>query len=94
MDGLAFRLDDPDAALDEARRMAVADARARATTLAAEAGVTLGAVVAIVEGSGLIPGPPRPVAEFRMKLAADASTPVESGTSELAISVTVTFAIA
>jgi len=94
MDGLAFRLDDPTAALEEARRLAVADARARATTLAVEAGVTLGAVLAIVEGGGLLPGPPRPIAEFRMKAAADASTPVETGTSELGISVTVTFAIA
>jgi uncharacterized protein YggE len=94
MDGLAFRLADPTAALGEARRLAVADARARATTLAAEAGVGLGAVREIAEGGSLVPGPPRPVAEFRMKLAADAATPVETGTSELTISVTVTFAIA
>lgn len=94
MDGLGFRLADPTAALAEARRLAVADARERATTLATEAGVALGAVVAIVEGGGLVPGPPRPVAEFRMKAAADVTTPVEAGTSELTVSVAVTFAIA
>jgi uncharacterized protein YggE len=94
MDGLAFRLADPTDALAEARRLAVADARARATTLAGEAAVTLGRVVAIVEDGAVAPGPPRPMAELRMKAAADAATPVEGGTSELAISVTVAFAIA
>jgi uncharacterized protein YggE len=93
MDGLTFRVSDPAAALGEARRLAVADARARAETLAAEAGVRVGAVVAIVEGGELAPGPPRPVAEFRMKAAADVSTPVEAGTTELTISVAVEFAI-
>ncbi len=42
MDGLSFRVSDPTAALGDARRLAVADARARATTLAEEAGVKLG----------------------------------------------------
>lgn len=94
MDGLAFRVADPTAALAEARRLAVADARGRAMTLAAEAGVTLGPVEAIREGGALAPGPPHPVAEFRMKATGDASTPVEAGTSELTIPVTVTFLIA
>lgn len=94
MDGLTFRVADPTAALAAARRLAVADARDRATTLAQEAAVSLGAVVAIVEGSVLPPGPVFRVAEFAMKSAADAATPVEAGTSELSISVTVTFAIA
>lgn len=93
MDGLWFRLADPTAALAEARRLAIADARARAVTLAAEAQVTLGRVLAIEEGGSSAPGPAQPVAEFRMKAASDAATPVEAGTSELAISVTVTFSI-
>jgi uncharacterized protein YggE len=94
LDGLTFRLDDPTDALAEARRLAVADARRRAETLAAEAGVALGRVAGISEGGGFAPGPPRPVAMFRAKAAeADAATPVEAGTSELTIDVTVEFAI-
>jgi uncharacterized protein len=93
MDGLSFRLADPTEALAEARRRAVSDARARATVLAAEAAVELGSVVAISEGGALPPGPPRPMAEARMKLAADVSTPVEAGTNDLEIGLTVTFAI-
>lgn len=92
MDGLAFRVADPTPALAEARRLAVADARAQADTLAREAGVALGPVLSIVEG-GVVPGP-RPFMELRMAAAADVATPVEAGTSQLAISVTVTFAIA
>ena len=93
MDGLSFQLADPTAALEQARRRAVTDARARATTLAAEAGVTLGSVIEIVEGGALPPGAPRPMAELRMKAAADVATPVEAGTGELEIGVTVSFAI-
>ena len=94
MDGLSFRVADPSDALDEARRRAVADARRRAATLAAEAGVSVGRVLAIVEGGAVEPGPPLPMAEMRMKAMDAASTPVEAGTNELEIGVTVTFAIA
>ena len=94
LDGLTFRVAEPGPALDEARRRAVADARSRAAILAAEAGVALGRVVEIVEGGGVPPGPPRPLAAMSLKAASDVSTPVEPGTSELEISVVVTFAIA
>ena len=94
LDGLGFRLADPTEALAEARRRAVADARSRATVLAEEAGVTLGVVAAITEGGALPPGPPRPMEAMRMKAAADVSTPVEAGTDELEVTVTVAFAIA
>jgi hypothetical protein len=93
MDGLDFRLADPTAALTEARRRAVADARARAETLATEAGVRLGDVVELVEGRALPPGSPRPMAAIGLKAAADVATPVEAGTNELEIAVSVTFAI-
>jgi len=93
MDGLAFRLADPREALAEARRLAVGDARSRAETLAAEAGVTLGRVVEIVEDGALPPGPPRPFLELRAKIAPDAATPIEGGTDELEVGLTVSFAI-
>ena len=94
MEGLSFRVSDPSEALSEARRRALADARQRAATLAAEAGVEIGVVIAIVEGGAVEPGPPRPMAELRMKAMADTATPVEAGTSEIEVSVSVTFAIA
>jgi uncharacterized protein YggE len=93
LDGLTFRLDDPTGALAEARRLAVVDARQRAETLATEAGVTLGRVVAIVEGDGGASGPPRPLELFAAKAGSAAATPVEAGTSELAVDLTVDVAI-
>lgn len=92
LDGLSFRVADPSEALAEARRLAVADSRARAETLAGEAGVQLGRVVAISEGGYAVPGPPQPMAELHMK-SADVTTPVEAGTDELSVTVTVTYAI-
>jgi uncharacterized protein YggE len=92
LDGLSFRLADPREALAEARRLAVADAHARAETLAGEAGVQLGRVVAISEGGYAAPGPPLPMAELQMKSVADVATPVEAGAEELSVTVTVTYA--
>ena len=62
--------------------------------LAGEAGVTLGPVIAITEGGEMPPGGPRPMEAMRMKAAADVATPVEAGTDELEVTVTVSFAIA
>ena len=93
LDGLSFRLADPRDALAEARRLAVADAHARAETLAGEAAVQVGRVVGITEGGFVAPGPPMPMAELQMKSASDVATPVEAGTNELSVSVTVTYAI-
>ena len=90
MDGLSFRLADPEPAEREARLRAMAAARARADVLAEAAGLAIVGVSDIVEG-GPPPFPlPRMRAE-RMMLAADQSTPVESGLMEVAVSVTVTY---
>ena len=90
MDGLSFRVADPAPAEAEARRRAMAEARARADVLAEAAGLAIEGVVDIVEG---VPGRspiPYPKAE-RMALAADVSTPVEGGSLEVAVTVTVTY---
>jgi hypothetical protein len=94
LDGLEFRLDDPTAAEESARRSAIEDARRRAATLATAAEVALGDVVGIVEGGRQpIPMPfAGGVRGLAMKAEA-ADTPVESGTQEVAVSVVVTFAI-
>lgn len=91
LDGLSFRVDDPRDAESAARTAAVAQARERAGVLATAAGVRLKAVTGIVEG-GPPPTWPQPRAA-KMALAADAETQVEAGTTEIAVTVTVTFAI-
>jgi uncharacterized protein YggE len=91
LDGLTFRLDDPREAERTARIAAVAEARARAEVLAAAGAVTLTSVQAIVEGG---PPPTWPQSKAaRMMATADSGTPVEAGTTEIAVTVTVTFGI-
>jgi uncharacterized protein YggE len=92
LDGLSFRVDDPREAERAARIAAVAEARSRAEILAEAAGVVIGDVVGIVEG-GPPPTWPQPKAQM-LRAAADAGTPVEAGTTEISVTVTVTFRIA
>ena len=90
MDSLSFRLADPTEAEREARTMAMAQARSRAETLAEAAGLAIEGVTEVVEGAAVQPPGPRAKAE-RMLMAADASTPVEAGSLEVSVAVTVTY---
>jgi uncharacterized protein YggE len=85
--GPAFTTSDEATLYRQALKSAVADAKAKAQALAAAAGVSLGGVTTIVEGSSS----PIP---FVDKAAAPSSTPVEPGTQRITANVTVTFALA
>jgi uncharacterized protein YggE len=76
---------DQDAAYRNALKGAVAEARAKAETLAAASGSTLGKITAIVEGGGAAPLP--------MAATKDSSVPIEPGTQKIEAIVSVTFAI-
>ena len=92
VDQISFRVEDQSAAEKAAREAAVADARARADTLAAAAGVAIVGVAAMVEGGGAsIPYPgPFERAAFSAK---DAGTPIEAGLNEVTSTVTVSYLI-
>lgn len=92
MDGLSFRVADPLPAEREARIRAVAAAHARAEVLAAAAGLTILGVADIVEGAAAGPPGPRFKAE-RMLMASDVATPVEAGSTEIAVTVTVNYRV-
>ncbi len=92
LDSLEFHLDDPTSAAERARDEAMSDARARATTIARAAGAQLGDVIAVIEGQPFSPPMPFPAARMAMKADA-ASTPVESGTQEITVALSVTFEI-
>ena len=83
--GPAFTRSDEALLYRKALRVAVANARGKAQTLAGTARVKLGAVRSIVESSA----GPVPVAEK----ATAAETPIEAGTSTIQASVTVEFAL-
>jgi len=90
MDGLSFRVDDPAPAERAARMAAMVEARMHADVLAEAAGLTIRGVHSVVEGDA--PGVPGPRAKLQAFAAADAATPVEAGTTEIEVTVTVTYA--
>ncbi|TBZ46132.1 SIMPL domain-containing protein [Rhizobium leguminosarum] len=89
---IQFTNDKPDAAIEEARKDAVAEAVKMAKTLSEAAGVKLGRIIEINEN---VPrAMPQPVYRATMmKEASDAAVPVQSGENNYNVSVTVTFAI-
>ena len=90
MNGLSFELSDPEAAQRQARAQAIEDARAEASQIADELGVTLGEPLSVEEISS------EPVRPMQMRLAeADqlAATPIEPGTNEVSVELRVRWAI-
>jgi uncharacterized protein YggE len=86
--GITFTNDDPAAAITEARKKAVADAIAKAKTLADAAGVSVGRVLEITD-QATAPSPmPLRAKSFD---AARASVPVEAGENAYNVQVNVTF---
>lgn len=77
--GLSFDLQDPQAALDQARVDAVADARAKAELYARAAGVVLGPILSISEPGLSMPQP------VMMEMAFDRAAPVPVAGGEIGI---------
>ena len=74
------------------RRLSTVHGRLALWLFAGSGPLAIAGVADIVEGGGPGPGYPQPKAA-RMMLA-DAATPVEAGTTEVSVSVTVTFRLA
>lgn len=91
--GPAFELDNPEAARDEARRLALAEARRRADTYARELGLTVRRIVSIDEGNQLatLPVPLAMAARAKGEMMADSSTPVAAGESDIRVRLAVVF---
>ena len=91
LSGVSFALSDESALRTEARRAAFADARATAEEHAALAGGRLGEVVSVREDSS---GPPSARAQSAGSSAsADSAVPLAPGTSEVAVTVQVRWAL-
>jgi uncharacterized protein YggE len=92
LDGLGFRVADQAAAEAQARDAAMAEAKAKAQTLASAAGVSIVGVASISE---TVAGYPYPVYYGAMgaPAAKDVATPVQPGTSDVSINVTVVYLI-
>jgi hypothetical protein len=91
MDGVTFRVADQTAAERQARAAAVADARAKADGLASAASVAIVGVSSIAETSNSIP---QPIPFAGAAPAADkVATPVEAGTLDVIVAVSVVYLI-
>ena len=88
LNGLTFGLANPEPVLDEARKEAVANARAKAELLAEAAGVKLGKIVSISETAAYQP----PMPMFRQD-AASAAPPVQGGELGMTASVSIFYEI-
>lgn len=90
VNGVTFRVDNPTQAEAQARTAAVNDARAKADALASAAGVTIVGVSSISETSAPIP---YPIAYYAGAPAKDAATPIQPGTTEVNVMVSITYRI-
>jgi hypothetical protein len=87
--GVSFTNDDPSKVMTDARRKAVADAVAKATTLTEAAGVQLGKILEISETS--YAQPPMPMLQKYAAGAAADSVPIQAGENAYRVQVNVTF---
>jgi len=86
--GIRFGLQEPAPRLDEARKLAMADARRKAGLYATAAGLKLGRVVAVHEAGAATPRP-----EMAPRVMMSAAVPVAPGEQEIQASLTVTFTL-
>jgi uncharacterized protein YggE len=88
--GIALTIANPKPLAERARAAAVADAAAKARTLAMAAGVTLGPLQSIQEGGSVRPVP---VFAAQRAFAAAAPPPIAEGEETVMVNVTMTYAI-
>jgi uncharacterized protein YggE len=90
LSNVSFAIENDDALLAKARKAAFADARAKATLYAAEAGRPLGRVVRVNEETPSFGG----FSQKHLMASADAAVPIEPGRQRLTVSVVVEWALA
>ena len=91
IDGPDLSINQPEAALDEARTQAVIRARARADLYARAAGLHVRRIVSISEGAAETGGPRPPVLYARAAAAPQADTQIAAGERDLSVTVQVRF---
>jgi uncharacterized protein YggE len=94
LQGISFTIDDPTELQKQAREQAVANARAKADTLASAGGISVGDPIIINEGTSYTPPIPYAAgAESAADRQAAPDTPIEPGQLEVVVHVTVTWTI-
>ena len=93
LQGISFTIDKPDDLKQQARQLAVADAKAKAQTLASASGVSVGDAIDINEGGGVQPVVYSGAAYDAAKSVAAPATPIQPGELDITIDVNITWAI-
>jgi uncharacterized protein YggE len=93
LDGVTFRVDDPAKAQQQARSDAMNQAKANADTLAKAAGVSITGVASITEASAPVPYPVYFGGAAMAPAADSVKTPIQPGTTDVTITVTVAYLI-
>lgn len=91
INGVVFQVEKPEAATDEARKIAVADAMRKAQVYTAASGVALGQIMSLSEGGGY--QPPQPVFKSMRAEAAAADVPIAQGEQVITMDVNITWEI-
>ena len=91
INGVMFQVSKPEAATDEARKLAVADAQHKAEVYANASGIALGNIVSLSEGGGY--QPPVPIFKTMRAESAAADVPIAQGEQAIAVDVNITWEI-
>jgi uncharacterized protein YggE len=91
INGVIFQVSKPEAAADEARKLAVADAQRKAKVYAEAGGLDLGSVISVSEGGGY--QPPVPMFKSARAEGISADVPIAQGEQTIAIDVNFTWEI-
>jgi uncharacterized protein YggE len=91
INGVAFQVSKPEAATDDARKLAVADAMRKAQVYTTASGVALGQTMSLSEGVGY--PPPQPVFKSMRAEAAAADVPIAQGEQVITMDVNITWEI-
>jgi len=92
VNGLYFSIDDPSAAYEQARTLAIQDAKARAEQMASVAGISLGKLIYITETSNYIPRWDYSK-DTGMVSSAPEITPISSGETTVTVTVQAVYSI-
>ena len=92
INGITFSIANPQAAMDEARKEAVKDAKHKADLYATAASISLGNIISLSEGS--VYQPPQPMMMQAKAMASDAgNVPIAQGEQVIAIDVNIAWEI-
>lgn len=89
--GLSFTVDDPKKFQNEARKKAIADAKANASVIAGETGLTLGKIVNVYESTGGMGGNYPMMKEMSISADSGAPTDIQPGQTEITSQVTLSY---